>query len=154
MFMRSIRRSVSFLSFLVLGAESALGQTGAASSTSTTTSSETITTVTYGAVGLLCEDGPTTKTLMLSAAGSLVGTIAMAAVGMMTLSRSLARGGYRQSAANLAGVGFGMLFGGGVGALVMGTSDCGLLFWPGYLGLSTASLGLVILTFALLTGKR
>jgi hypothetical protein len=93
-------------------------------------------------------------TLMLSGAGSLLGTIVMAVVGMMTLSRSLARSGYRQSAANLAGVGFGMLFGGAAGALVMGTNDCGLYFWPGYLGLSTMSLGFIILTFALMTGKR
>jgi len=104
--------------------------------------------------GIICEDGPTTKTRIISVVFTVVGSAIMSGVGLQTLSRSLARGGHSQSSSSLAGVGFGALLGGASGATAMAVNECGFMHWPGYLGAGVASLGFIVLLFAMATGKR
>lgn len=105
------------------------------------------------AVEQRCEDGPGNKDWMLSLGGTLLGTLAVGAMGMQTLSRSLAAGGHRQGSANTAGLGLGALVGGGVGAGVVAASGCGLMNGPGFIGLAVGAIGFATLAFSIATGR-
>ena len=102
----------------------------------------------------LCEDGPRNKDWMLSLGATVLGTIAVSAVGLNTLSRSLASGGYRQGASNMAGMGLGAFVGGCAGAGVMAFGDCGVATVPGFIGVAVAGIGLLVAMFAIVTGRR
>jgi hypothetical protein len=100
-----------------------------------------------------CGEGPTNKQWAFSMGGLLIGTLVVAGVGVSTLSPSLAGGGYRQSAANMAGLGLGGFIGGGVGAGVMASSTCGVANIPGWISIAVSAIGLLVLVFSLATGR-
>ncbi len=101
-----------------------------------------------------CDGGPTNKQWMFSLVGTLVGTILIGMVGTQTLTRSLASGGHRQGASNMAGLALGAFVGGIVGAGLMAATPCGVGNVPGFIGLASCGIGLLVLLFAILTGKR
>lgn len=103
--------------------------------------------------GDACENGPRTTDWLLSLGGTIVGTAIVAGVGMQTLSRSMASGGHRQSASNIAGIGLGAFVGGAIGAIVMAAGDCGMLTAPGVIGALVSTVGLFSLLFAVATGR-
>lgn len=106
------------------------------------------------AAEIVCEDGPTTKIKVISTVVTIIGSFVMTGVGLQTLSRSLARGGHKQSSSTLAGVGFGAFLGGASGAAAMALNECGFMQWPGYLGAGVAAFGFIVLLFAIATGKN
>ncbi len=103
--------------------------------------------------GEYCEEGMPTTKLMLSLGGLVLGTVVVGFAGLQTVSRSLAAGGSRQSAANMAGMGLGALVGGGIGAGLVGYSCQGVGVWPGFLSIGVAAVGLLLLVLGIATGK-
>lgn len=101
-----------------------------------------------------CDGGPSNKQWMFSLGGTLLGTILVGAVGTQTLARSLASGGYRQGASNMAGAALGAFVGGIVGAGLMAATPCGVGNVPGFVGLASCGIGFLVLLFSILTGKR
>lgn len=100
-----------------------------------------------------CEAGPSNKQWTLTMGALILGTIVMGGIGISTLSRSLAGSGYRQSAANMAGLGMGATVGGAIGAGLMISDVCGVVNLPGGISAAVFTMGLLALVFSLATGK-
>ena len=95
---------------------------------------------------------PTSK-ILLTLGTLVVVSGAMAGVGVMTWSRSLAAGGHRQSSANIAGMGLGPLIGGGVSALLFAGQCDTVALWPGFVSIGVAVIGLFMVFAGALSGK-
>ncbi len=100
-----------------------------------------------------CSASIPTKNILLTLGVLVVGTGVMATVGMNTWSRSLAAGGHRQTAANMAGMGLGALIGGGAASGVFAAQCGGIGYWPGMLSVAVAIVGLVMMIAGAVTGK-
>ena len=104
--------------------------------------------------GTCAENGPGVRDWLFSTLAVLGASALLTMVGLGTLSRSLARSGYRQSNANGAGIGFGLTLGGTVGIVTAVARECGVGSSPGIFGVVVTLVGLVVLIAHLVSGKR
>lgn len=112
-------------------------------------------TVVSEAMGeLLCEFGPTNRDVLFALGATCVVTLVAGVILVSTMARSLAGSGFRQSSANAAAFGLAAMLGGASGATMMAVGDCGVKNMPGGVSLTCGVLGMVLLFFALMTGKR
>jgi hypothetical protein len=99
------------------------------------------------------DEGPGVKDWLFSTLVLAGTTLVVSFAALQTLSRKMARSGYRQSSANLAGISLGLLMGGLLGSCVAVARDCGFTSAPGWLGIATALLGLILLAVGTLSGR-
>ena len=99
------------------------------------------------------QEGPGAQDWLFSSLAVVGASVLMSAVGLGTLSRSMARNGNRQSASNQAGIGLGLLVGGGVGIGVAVIRECGIGSAIGWLGIAVSCIGLAMLVLGMATGR-